>query len=319
MSVPVVDISNPSATSMEELDAACRSHGFFLLEGHGRDDLIERMWTEAARFFDTPDALRNSVRRHEHSPFGYNDRELTKRKRDHKQVFDYGDPTDGRMEEFNAWPTEGELPGFRSLMAEFHASFAELAHETCALLHRSLGLTSEQGAAIAGETRFSTVRLNHYPVGDPVPEDEREGLADLGPTALGYHTDPGVLTLLLQDDVGGLQTRTRDGEWIDVEPRPGTIVVNLADAVQVWTNDRYVAAVHRVVPMTETRRFSIPLFFNPVKGAMVEPIPELAEEGPRYRPFSWREFMQARNDDNFADAGAEDTQISDWALAVPQR
>lgn len=77
---------------------------------------------------------------------------------------------------------------------------------------------------------------------------------------MGHHTDPGVITLLLQDDTGGLQAQARDGSWIDVPPTPGTVVVNLADSVQVWTNDRYRAAVHRVLPMTRRDRTSIPYF-----------------------------------------------------------
>lgn len=55
----------------------------------------------------------------------------------------------------------------------------------------------------------------------------------------GYHTDPGVLTLLLQDDTGGLQAESAEHGWIDIAPRPGTIVVNLADTMQVWTKDRH--------------------------------------------------------------------------------
>lgn len=311
--VPIVDISNPSATSMDSLDRACRDHGFFLLTGHGHDELIESMWSETKRLFDSEQEIREEIRRGPNSPFGYNDRELTKRKRDHKQVFDYGCPTEPLMERFNSWP---RLDGFQSVMAQFHESFGRLANKTVQLLHESLQLSESGRQAIAGDAGRSSVRLNHYPVGDPVPEAERDALVDLGPTALGYHTDPGVITLLLQDQTGGLQTQTRDGEWIDVEPQPGTVVVNLADAMQVWTNDRYVAAVHRVVPMTSERRFSIPLFFNPVKNAVIEPLPELCTEPARYRSFEWREFMQARNDDNFADVGASDTQISDYLITA---
>ena len=59
--VPVVDISNPSATSLAAVDAACRDHGFFLLAGHGLDALIERTWHETARFFDADRALREAL------------------------------------------------------------------------------------------------------------------------------------------------------------------------------------------------------------------------------------------------------------------
>ena len=109
-----------------------------------------------------------------------------------------------------------------------------------------------------------------------------EGLAELGPTALGYHTDPGVLTLLLQDNTGGLQAESTTHGWIDVPPVAGAIVVNLGDAMQVWTNDQYKAAVHRVVPMTESNRYSIPYFSNPPRHAVLEPLAAVmaAEEPP---------------------------------------
>ncbi len=310
--VPVVDVSNPSSTSMEALDAACRSHGFFLLEGHGLDDLVARTWTETQRFFDSDQAIRDAIRRDADRPFGYNDRELTKRQRDHKQVFDFGDPTVERLEELNRWP-DG-LDGFRDTMVEFHASMGRFVDETIGLLHTALDLSDGARQVMAGDTSTSTVRLNHYPLGDPVPEDQRAGLAELGPTALGYHTDPGVITLLLQDSTGGLQTRTRDGEWIDVDPLPGTVVVNLGDALQVWTNDRYLAAVHRVVPMTRQRRFSIPYFCNPGRKAQIEPLAELAADGPRYHSFGWMDFMRSRNADNYADIGSADAQISDYLV-----
>ena len=95
---------------------------------------------------------------------------------------------------------------------------------------------------------------------------------------------------------------------------PDNIVVNLGDCTQAMTNDRYRAAVHRVLPMTQRRRFSIPYFANPTRDAVVAPLPELVEAGPRYRPFPWREFMAARAYDNFTDLGTDDTQVTDYRI-----
>jgi isopenicillin N synthase-like dioxygenase len=86
--------------------------------------------------------------------------------------------------------------------------------------------------------------------------------------------------------------------------------------MQAWTNDRYRAAVHRVVPMTRSRRFSIPYFANPSREATVEPVPELCDGSPRYRPFAWRDFMAARAYDNFKDLGTDDTQVSDFRVGA---
>ncbi len=310
--VPVVDISNPSATSLAALDAACRDHGFFLLAGHGLDTLIEHTWRETERFFDADRAVRQAVVRDKDNPLGWFDRELTKRKRDQKEVFDFVDPAVSGLDRKNRWPEN--LPGFRDSMVDFFDAFSELAHRTLSLLHQTLELSEEGRARIGSDRRGSTVRLNHYPLADPVPNQERETLPDLGETALGYHTDPGVLTLLLQDDTGGLQTQSARDGWIDVPPVPGTVVVNLADCMQSWTNDRWRAAVHRVVPMTRKRRFSIPYFSNPNRDAVVEPVPELSAGGPRYRAVAWRTFIQARTYDNFTDLGADDTQMAHYRI-----
>jgi len=311
-SVPVVDVNNPSAKSLDALDASCRDHGFFLLEGHGLDDLIERTWTEARRFFATGPAVTEPIRRDADNHLGYYDRELTKRVRDHKEVFDYLDPRSTYGEDRNRWPAG--VPGFRETLTEFFDEMAALAARTLQLVHNNLGLSAGTAATHLGSRHASTIRLNHYTVGDPVPADQRDSLNDLGPVALGHHTDPGLITLLIQDDTGGLQALDRSGEWIDVPPRPGTIVVNLADAMQVWTNDRYRAAIHQVVPMTNTDRYTIPLFYNPASDTTIAPIAELAGHNPLYRPFTWREFIKGRMDDNFNDYGADDIQISRFRL-----
>lgn len=310
--VPTVDISDPTSTSLQAIDAACRDHGFFLLSGHGLDDLISQTWIQTRRFFDADRSVRTSITRSKENPLGYFDRELTKRKRDTKEVLDFIDPTQTLLDARNQWP-DG-LPDFKEVMVEFFDAFSILADRTLSLLHDALQLTAHSRSLTSCARTSSTVRLNHYPIGDPVPANERDGLADLGETALGYHTDPGVLTLLLQDNTGGLQTQARDGRWIDIAPTDGTIVVNLGDMMQAWTNDRYRAAIHRVVPMTTQRRFSIPYFSNPQRDAIIEPIPELCTAGPRYRPIQWRSFMAARAYDNFADLGTDDTQVSDYQI-----
>jgi len=110
LSVPTVDISNPSATSMEAVDAACRDHGFFLIAGHGLDDLIERTWKQTERFFDADRSIKNEIVRDLENPMGYFDRELTKRKRDNKEVFDFLDPTIAAIDARNRWPRD--LPDF---------------------------------------------------------------------------------------------------------------------------------------------------------------------------------------------------------------
>ena len=176
-SVPIVDIGNPSATSLAALDDACRSHGFFLLEGHGLGETIDETFRVGRQFFDGDPAVKNSVRRDERVALGYNDRELTKRQRDHKEVFDFVDPTEGRAAHHNRWPSAPD--GFRATMARHFDAFSELAARTTALVFEALAASRSSVEDHRGDRTTSYMRLNRYTVGDPVPEHKRAGLTDL--------------------------------------------------------------------------------------------------------------------------------------------
>jgi isopenicillin N synthase-like dioxygenase len=313
--VPVINLQDPAvvaadAKALLALDSACRDHGFFLVTGHGLDAIIENMWAQAAEFFASPRATRLAILRTEEKPLGYYDRELTKQKRDLKEVFDFTRPA-ADSKHRNQWPQQ--MPAFRRGMNDYYEAMSELAERLLELLHQVLGIG--EAHRLSGDANTSNVRLNNYPVQDPLTDEERLAVSPLGDMALHHHTDPGLITLLVQDATGGLQTLSSKSGWIDVPPLPGSIIVNLGDVLQAWSNDQYRAAVHRVVPMTDQPRMSTPYFYNPSADALIEPNPELAGDAPRYRQFEWREFIQSRIDDNFADLGGEDTQVSKYRLA----
>ncbi len=327
MLVPTIDLkaAEKDVTVLRPLDAACRDHGFFLLRNHGMDAAIEQMWRAASDFFHQPSATKREVLRTESIPLGYYDRELTKRKRDLKEVFDYMQPrADGS--DRNQWPVA--QPEFYAAMNRFFTEASTVAERTLNLVFRALaGDGISRLSMPAGEPSTSTARLNYYPVADPLSDEEQSAVAGLGDMALHHHTDPGILTLLLQDMTGGLQTLSRRDGWIDVTPEAGTVVVNLGDALQVWSNDNYRAAVHRVVPMTSLAngsngRFSTPYFYNPKSDAVLEPLSELSGElsgklsgdTPVYRSFTWREYIKGRVDDNYTDLGEEDIQIAQYRI-----
>jgi len=115
---------------------------------------------------------------------------------------------------------------------------------------------------------------------------------------------------------GSLQVE-HDGAWIDVEPIADALVVNTGDMMQVWSNDRYQAALHRVAPRTNAERFSLPYFFNPSYSTSYQPLPGSIAPGDdaHYRPINWGDFRQARADGDFADYGAE-VQIGDFLITV---
>ena len=128
------------------------------------------------------------------------------------------------------------------------------------------------------------MRLNHY------AEATRPPLP--GQLRAGAHSDYGSLTILLATaSAGGLQVRGGDGAWCDVEPVPGTFIVNLGDLMAQWTNDRWVSTLHRVVnPPPDrragSRRASIAFFHQPNHDALIECLPTCRrpDEAPRYAP-----------------------------------
>jgi len=317
MLVPTIDLeeAEKDITALKPLDASCRDHGFFLIRNHGMDAVIDRMWQAAAGFFSQSPEAKREVLRTESVPLGYFDRELTKRRRDLKEVFDYMQPRADRSD-INQWP-EGQ-PEFYDAMNLFFTQASTVAERTLNLVFRALaGNGISRLPMPKGDPRTSTVRLNYYPVDDPLSDDEQTTVTGLGDMALHHHTDPGILTLLLQDMTGGLQTLSKEDGWIDVTPEEGTIVVNLGDSLQVWSNDNYRAAVHRVVPMSTLKngssgRFSTPYFYNPEGNAVLEPLSELSGGAPLYRSFTWREYIQGRVDDNYADLGEDDIQIEQY-------
>jgi isopenicillin N synthase-like dioxygenase len=150
-------------------------------------------------------------------------------------------------------------------------------------------------------------------VKDPLAESAMEAVAeaDLG---IHHHTDAGALTVLMQDDVGGLQVY-RDGYWHNVTPVKGAMVINTGDMMQVWSNDEYQAAIHRVLAMSARDRYSLPFFFNPAADARVSPLPSVtSQQNPaRYSTVEWGRFRGKRSDGDFADYGTE-VQISQFRV-----
>ena len=100
---------------------------------------------------------------------------------------------------------------------------------------------------------YALLRLIRYPA---------SGGAKIG---VGEHTDYGFLTMILQDpQVGGLEAKGPSGEWVRVDPVPGTFAVNIGDAMAAWSGSRFQATPHRVVNASATQgRLSVPFFFEP--------------------------------------------------------
>ncbi|KAK8591447.1 hypothetical protein V6N13_031489 [Hibiscus sabdariffa] len=93
---------------------------------------------------------------------------------------------------------------------------------------------------------------------------------------VGRHSDVSTLTILLQDEIGGLFVRQKDGDnWIHVPPIKGSLVINVGDALQIMSNGRYRSVEHRVVANGSNNRISVPIFVNPRPADVIGPLPEL--------------------------------------------
>ena len=325
--VPIIDLGGctmpPTADIIAAVAGAAERFGFFQVVDHGiPDEQIEEVWAATRSFFEIPIEVKREISRSKENSRGYYDRELTKNTRDQKEVLDiahvpYPDRADDHpsnshsIDGNNQWP---RLDGFRETIVSYLASCNELAHWLLRAFCEGLGEHADHLAEHFGTDQTSFLRMNHYPVDDVLSPDEAATVTSLGDMALHHHSDAGALTLLAQDDVGGLQVE-HNGEWIDVAPTPGALVVNTGDMMQVWSNDRYKAALHRVAPRTRASRMSLPYFFNPSYATNYAPLPGSISAGdtPHYSSINWGQFRQARADGDFADYGAE-VQISNFRI-----
>ena len=291
MAVPVVDLAQgTAATQAAVLDAALREHGFFAVVNHGVDAAVVAAAFDAGhRFF----ALDEDTKRRWHidgwplkrgfDPVGWQALDPTQPP-DIKESFYLGVESIGP----NQWPDEALLPGFRAAMEAYSAACDALARRLMALFERALALPAGHFDGFMRHPTCTT-RLLHYP---PQP-----AVVAPGQIGCGAHTDWGALTLLAQDDAGGLQVQSLGGDWVDVAPIPGAFVVNIGDLMARWTHDRWRSTLHRVVNRVAGReRFSIAYFFDLDAEAVILPLPGCVPAGevPRYGPITAGEHLMAK-------------------------
>jgi isopenicillin N synthase-like dioxygenase len=190
----------------------------------------------------------------------------------------------------NQWPDPAVLPQFRAVAEQYVAAMTGLAMRMLDLIACALGIAPEVLARhFARPTTF--LRLLHYP-----PQSGEEGLFGSAP-----HTDYGFITLLAQDDVGGLEVRNKAGDWVAAPPIPDTFVMNVGDILARWSNDRFVSTPHRVINRSGRERFSQPFFFDPDMDAEIAALPGCVAPGaaPNHPPVLWGDYLMERIDKNY--------------------
>lgn len=284
--LPVIDVAALVAGASGRDDAArrigeaCRAHGFFYIAGHGVSaELIARLERLSRQFFALDEAtkLRWRMARGGRAWRGYfpPGGELTSGRPDWKEGLYLGTELrddDPRVQA--RWPVHGrnlfpDVPGLRETILDYLAALTTLGHRVMEGIALSLGLPVGWFAARYTADPLVLFRIFNYP-SQALPQglDAQSGAI----WGVGEHTDYGLLTLLLQDGVGGLQVKTREG-WIEAPPIPGTFVVNIGDMLDRMTGGLYRSTPHRVRRNTAGRdRLSFPLFFDPAFDARIQPI-----------------------------------------------
>lgn len=266
--IPVIDIAplrngtDPKAVA-RSLHAASQGLGFIYIKGHGIPEaVIDAARASAYGFFRSADHLKGTVAvspKHR----GWLGRGGAKMQDDAKAdlkesfIWGYQDAT-GETPEDHPLRGQNRWPAFLHNMQHDAMAYFRHAHDVAHHLMRgfALGLDLPEDFFLRTATRpLSRASFVYYPA-----QPEELGSEQFG---VGPHTDFGVLTVLCQDSVGGLQVEDVNGDWIHAPPIEGTLVVNVADLLARWTDGAYKSTPHRVVNSSGRERLSLVLAFDP--------------------------------------------------------
>ncbi|KAA2313913.1 isopenicillin N synthase family oxygenase [Pseudooceanicola sediminis] len=302
--VPVLDLT-PLTTGgditalAEALDAACRNTGFFYVKNHGVPEFtLNAVFGATRRYFALPQEVRDA---HVMDPVfrrGFMPQGVTKHpgfKADLKESYEVGvdlpldDPDVAAglpLHGPNQWPEE--FPWLREAAETYFNEMRALGERMLRLVALAVGMPEDHFLQFNTKPMVQ-MRLFHY-------AQQPEAAEEDGQHGAAPHTDYGLLTLLAQDPIGGLELQTRQGEWVKAPYIDGAFVVNIGDLFQRWTNDRYFSNKHRVVNLTGRERYSIPLFYNLDYHAPVECLPSCLAEGetPKHAPTTCGEYLTGR-------------------------
>jgi isopenicillin N synthase-like dioxygenase len=303
--LPVIDIARLSSSKLaDRLEAAhdirkaCLDNGFFYITGHGVPmGLMDAAKQQTEKLFDLPMSEKMKVSKtlsycnRGWEPLSQEQLDLTAPP-DLKEMFFMGlelpeDHPSVIARRFNhgpnLWPAD--LPGFRPTFRAYHAAMRDVCETLMLGVALALELPEDYFVSFARDP-LSSLRLLHYP---PHPASALKGQA-----GAGAHTDFGAITLLLQDDNGGLQVKGADGRWIEATPIPGTFVFNIGDALGRWTNGIYRSTVHRVVNTSGRERYSMAFFFAGNATHPLQCLPGCLAPGetPTYKTVTVEEHMR---------------------------
>ncbi|MGB1361417.1 MAG: isopenicillin N synthase family dioxygenase [Alphaproteobacteria bacterium] len=276
-SIPVIDIATLVDGSdidsvAKELRHVCENVGFLYVKNHGiSDDTINDMLKLTREFFDLPVSVKNNIHIKDSGTtlrgyIGmYEENVDPEKTKDYKECYDMGANSDDSIPFFgmNRFP-DAELPEFGKVATAYHDAMLKLGKSLSQGIAVSLGLEKDFFDDRLSDP-ITIQRFLHYP--------PQTGKIDESKMGIGAHTDYGFLTILYQDDIGGLQVQNHSGEWVSAPPIPGTFVINMGDLLQTLTGGRFVSTMHRVINASGKERYSMPFFMDMNFNAEVKVVP----------------------------------------------
>ncbi|KAL5727458.1 hypothetical protein ACHQM5_000653 [Ranunculus cassubicifolius] len=285
--LPVLDISQPlNAHCLSSLREACQEWGFFYITNHGiSKEQYRELYSLSKQLFDFPtdaklklgplSSAKTYIPHFIASPFFESFRVsgpdfLSSAKSTTDVLFS---------------PTNSE---FSEILQEYGNTMVDISKKIVEAVLECLGIGFGEKYGAEFSSCHGYLRIINYTPPKNVEDEEVEGL--------GMHTDMSCITVLYQDEIGGLQVRSKDGEWIDLNPCEGALVVNIGDMMQAWSNGRLRSSEHRVVLKQSINRLSLAFFwcFEDEK-VISAPVNVVGEENIRnYKPFVCGDYLKFR-------------------------
>lgn len=284
--IPLIDMALLSCGNKEELlklDIACKEWGFFQIVNHGVEkELLQRMKDATSKFFKLPIEEKNKYAMASNEIHGYGQAYTVSE----EKSLDWSDalflvthPTYYRKPQF--WPKTPE--GYKEVIEAYTNEVKRVGEELLSSLSVIMGMQKHVFLALHKEL-MQILRVNYYP-----PCSTPEQVMGLSP-----HSDTTTLTLLMQtDDVTGLEIRHQGG-WVPVIPISDALVVNVGDAIEIWSNGKYKSVEHRAVTNKNKERTSYASFFCPQGDVEVEPLDHLtdAQKPKLYKKVRYGDYLR---------------------------
>ena len=317
--LPIIDLSplrssNPAdykKVGMELCEAAS-TVGFFYIKNHGISQIeIKEIFDISERFFASEEHQKSAV---SISPFhrGWLHIGAAKmygnKKSDYKESFVWGlevaedDPdfrTGGRLLAPNQWPAF--IPEMREKLAAYFTEAQICGEKLLKALAKGLQVPGDYFLKEIDKP-VSRGALIYYPPNHPnrYPNQRLpEKYGRFFQVGSGEHTDYGTLTMLCQDQIGGLQIKGKSGTWVSAEPIEGTFVVNIGDLLARWSNGRFESTPHRVINSSTQARYSLAMFVDPNWNATIKPLTQDGECA-NYDTVRCADYINARYNEAFA-------------------